>query len=197
MKLSKETITIIKNFGNINSNLTLKPGNVLSTISAGKNIIASAHIPEEFDIEFGIYDVNEFLGVLSLFTEPELTFNDKFVSIKEGSNGVRYFAAQPDILTRVPTTKSFPEPDIEFDLSSSNLNTLLRVASVLRMDDFSIIGNGTDITLVIRDNKNPTGNSFESVVGTTDKVFDVQLKVEDIKLLPGDLVILIKTWCIT
>lgn len=186
MKLSKETHAILKNFGTINPNLILKPGSELSTITVGKNIIAKATVKETFPLEFGIYDVNEFLGALSLFTDPELNFNEKFVTIKENNNGVKYFAASQSVLTSVPNIKPFPEPDITFTLGSANLSQILRVASILRVPDFSIVGNGTNINILVGDKSNPSGNTYESVIGDTDKTFKVNYKVENLKMINDD-----------
>lgn len=186
MKLSKETLSIFKNFAGINSNLILKPGNKLQTISAGKNIIASAVISESFPIEFGIYDLNEFLGALSLFDAPELSFNDKFVLMGEGKNSVRYYAANQSVLTIVPNVKQFPEPDIEFDLPGSMLSQIQRVASILHVSDFSLVGDGDTIKVVVGDKSNPTGNVYQSEVGETNKQFKVDFKVENLKIMSGD-----------
>lgn len=186
MKLCKETIAIFKNFGTINPNLTLSPGSDLSTITVGKNIIAKAVVPEEFPIEFGIYDVNEFLGAMSLFGDPELTFTDHYVTIKEGSNSVKYYAAATSVLTKVPTTKPFPSADITFELAASNLSQILKVSSILRVPDFSIVGDGQNIAIIVSDKANATGNTFDAVIGTTDKTFKVNFKVENMKMLPGD-----------
>ena len=92
MKLSKDTLTLFKNFSTINSNLSLKPGQGITTISAHRNIMAEAHIAESIPVEFGIYDLNEFLGAMSLFESPDLEFTDKYVTIKEGKNGIRYLS---------------------------------------------------------------------------------------------------------
>lgn len=186
MKLSKETLTIFKNFSNINSNLTLKPGSRIATVSTGKNLMAQTKVQEEFPIDFGIYDLNEFLGALSLFDSPDLDFSEKYVTIREGKNSVRYFAASSSILTAVPPDKTIPTPDIEFDLSSQMLSQIQRVASILRVSDFSVIGDGSTVSISVGDKSNPTGNSFESEIGVTDKTFRVNLKVENMKMLPSD-----------
>lgn len=186
MKLSKETLAIFKNYSGINSNLTIKPGNKLTTISAHRNIIAEAVLAEEFPSSFGIYDLNEFLGALSLFEAPELEFEDKYVTIKENKNSIKYFAANPSVLTVVPAMKPFPTPDIEFDLPGQMLNQIQRVASILRVPDFSIVGNGSDVVVTVGDKTNPTGNCFESEIATTDKTFKINVKVENIKVMPGD-----------
>ena len=186
MKLSKDTLGVFKNFANINSNLSIKSGNKLTTISSGKNIIAEAIVSEDFPSDFGIYDLSEFLGAASLFESPDLDFSDKYVTIKEGKNGVKYFAADKSVLTVVPNVKQFPTADIEFDLSSQMLTQIQRVSSILKVPDFSLVGNGTSITVSVGDKSNPTGNSFESEIGVTDKVFKVNFKVENLKMMPGD-----------
>lgn len=186
MKLSKETLAVFKNFASINSNLSIKAGKTLVTMSTGKNIIAKADVAEEFPMDFGIYDLNEFLGTLSLFESPELDFTDKSVTIKEGKNSVKYFAANSQVLTVVPTMKAFPEPDIQFNLSQQMLGQIQRVASILKVADFSISGDGNVISILIGDKKNPTGTTFDSELGTTDKTFKVNLKVENLRMLATD-----------
>jgi hypothetical protein len=185
MKLSKETVTLIKNFAGINSNLLLKSGNKLATISAQKNVMADATVTETFP-DFGIYDLNEFLGAMSLFDDPELDFSEKYVSIKQGSMNIKFFAADASVLTAPQKAITFPEAEINFTMSASMLSMISRTASVLRASDVSIVGDGSTITAVVGDKKNATGNSFSEAIGETDKTFKVNLKVENLKMIPGD-----------
>jgi len=185
MKLSKETVGLIKNFAGINSNLLLKSGNKLATISAQKNVMADAVVTETFP-DFGIYDLNEFLGAMSLFEDPELTFNDKWVTIEQGGNSIKYFAADASVLTAPQKAITFPDPEIEFNMSANMLSMIQRTASVLRASDVSIVGDGSTMSVVVGDKKNATGNSYNSTVGASDKKFKVNLKVENLKMIPGD-----------
>lgn len=185
MKLSKETVSLIKNFAGINSNLLLKSGNKLATISSQKNVMADATVSETFP-DFGIYDLNEFLGAMSLFEDPELDFQDKYVSISQGSMKIKFFAADPSVLVAPQKAITFPEAEINFTMSAGMLNMINKTASVLRASDVSIVGDGSKITAVVGDKKNATGNSFSEPVGDTDKTFKVNLKVENLKMLPGD-----------
>jgi hypothetical protein len=185
MKLSKETVGLIKNFAGINSNLLLKSGNKLATISAQKNVMADAVVTENFP-DFGIYDLNEFLGAMSLFEDPELTFSDKWVTIEQGGNSIKYFAADASVLTAPQKAITFPDPEIEFSMSANMLSMIQRTASVLRSSDVSIVGDGSTMTVVVGDKKNATGNSYNSLVGASDKKFKVNLKVENLKMIPGD-----------
>jgi hypothetical protein len=185
MKLSKETVALFKNFAGINTNLLLKQGNKIATISGQKNVMADASVTETFP-DFAIYDLNEFLGAMSLFEDPELDFQDKYVSIKQGSMNIKFFAADASVLTAPQKAITFPDAEINFSLSAAMLNMLHKTASVLRAADVSIVGDGSKITAIVGDKKNASGNSFSEPVGDTDKTFKVNLKVENLKMLPGD-----------
>lgn len=186
MNLSKETLNIFKNFSNINSHLTIKPGNKIITISAQKNIIGDAEVNEQFPVEFGIYDLNEFLGAMSLFDSPNLSFNETYVTISEGKNSVRYYAANQSILTPIPSIKQFPTPDITFDFTNQMLGQVQRVSSILRVTDFSVIGDGNVINILVGDKTNPTANTYTCELGATDKIFKVNMKVENLKIMSGN-----------
>ena len=185
MKLSKDTLALFKNFAGINSNLLLKAGNQLATISAQKNVMSDATVAETFP-DFGIYDLNEFLGAMSLFEDPELEFSDKYVTISEGGNSIKYFAADASVLTAPQKAITFPESDIDFTMTTAMLNMIHKTASVLRAADVSVVGDGSNMTIQVGDKKNATGNSYSATVGATDKTFRVNLKVENLKMLPGD-----------
>jgi ribosomal protein L28 len=192
MKLSKETVGLFKNFAGINSNLLLKSGNKLATISAQKNVMADATVSETFP-DFGIYDLNEFLGAMSLFEDPELDFSEKYVTIKQGSMSIKYFAADASVLTAPQKSITFPDAEIQFNISAAMLSMVQRTSSVLRASDLTIVGDGSTITAVVGDKKNATGNSFSEPVGSTDKTFKVNLKVENLKMLPGDYTVSISS----
>jgi len=186
MKLSKDTLAIFKNFASINSNLLLKPGNKLATISSQKNVMSDVTVTETFPNEFGIYDLNEFLGAMSLFDDPELTFEDKVCKITQGNMSIKYFAADATVLTAPTKSITFPDAEINFELSNQMLTMIQRTASVLKASDVAVVGDGSKVTIVVGDKKNATGNSFSEPVGTTDKTFKVNLKVENLKMIPGD-----------
>lgn len=185
MKLSKETISVIKNFASINNNLLIKSGSVLSTINAQKNVLADAKITETFPIDFGVYDANEFLGVLSLFNDPDIDFNSKFAKISDGVSSVKYFAADETVLTYPKKQINFPSADVEFELSENQLSSIMKTSSVLRAPDVSIVGDGSNLSVIVGDLKNPVANSFDVLIGTTDKTFTANFRVENLKLMPG------------
>lgn len=185
MKLSKETQEIFKNFAVINANLMLREGNKLASMSENKTIIAEAAVAEQFPQQFGIYDVNEFLGVLSLFNDPDLSFNSDVVIIKEGKNQIKYKAAEESTLKTPSKAITFPEAEISFNLTASDLQHIIKSASILKVSDVSFIGASGTLTALVIDKKNPLTNKFEIAIGTTDKTFTANMKVENFKMLPG------------
>ena len=186
MKLSDKTLSVLKNFSGINQSILFKEGNKLRTISVMKNILAEATITEDFPRDFGIYDLNEFLGAMSIFEDPDLEFGDKVCKITQGNMSIKYYAADASVLTAPTKAITFPEAEINFELSNQMLTMIQRTASVLKSADVSIVGEAGQITVVVGDKKNATGNSFSEPVGTTDKSFKVNLKVENLKMIPGD-----------
>lgn len=186
MKLSKHTTEILKNYAHINGNLLLKAGNKLGTISEQKNIMASTPVTETFPSEFGIYDLNEFLAALSIFEDPELEFADKFVTIKQGNNHIKYYASETANLTVPQKDIVFPEAEINFNLTAATLDLIRKTAGVLSAPDLAIVGENGKITAQVGQKKNATANSYDVDLGSTDKSFRVNLKVENLKMLPGN-----------
>ena len=187
MKLSDKTLVILKNFAGINNSILVKRGDNLRTISLAKNILAEANIREEFPRDFAIYDLNQFLNGLGLHQDPELDFReDSFLSIREGKRRVKYFFADPQVITAPPEkTLTLPTQDVCFQLDSGTLEKLLKAAAVYQLPDLSAIGEAGGVKLVVRDKKNDTSNEFAIVVGETDREFIFNFKVENIKIIPG------------
>jgi len=186
MKLSKETLSLIKNYASINNNLLFKPGNILSTIAVSNTIMSSSTVAETFPNEFGIYDVNEFLAVLSLFEDPDLEFSEKTVAIKQGNSSIKYFAAAPNSIVVPKKEIIFPAAEINFKLEANVLAMILKTAPILKSTDVALLGDGSTINVVVGDKKNATSNAYTYTLGTTTSVFKVNLKIDNLKMVPGD-----------
>jgi len=187
MKLSDNTLAILKNFAGINNSIFVKQGNKLRTISVAKNILAEAEIKEEFPRDFAIYDLNQFLNGLSLHHDPDLDFREEsYLSIKEGKRRVKYFFADPAVIVAPPEKEiQLPTQDVCFQMDSVTLEKLVKAAAVYQLPDLSAIGEAGVIKLVARDKKNDTSNEYAIVVGETDQEFIFNFKVENIKIIPG------------
>ena len=188
MKLSENTLSILKNFSSINQSILFKQGNNLRTISVMKNILAEATIEEELPKDFGIYDLNQFLnGIDVLYKNPDFDFqNDGYVVIKEGRMRSKFFFADPNVIVTPPDKEiELPSEDVTFDLGTEQLNKLLKAANLYQLPDLSVVGEDGVVKLVVRDKKNETSNIFSIIVGETESVFAFNFKVENIKILPG------------
>ena len=187
MKLSDKTLTLLKNFSSINQSILFKKGKSLRTISVMKNILAEATIDEEFPKDFGIYDLNQYLNGLGLHNNPELDFaNDGYVVIREGKSRTKYFFADPNVIVTPPDKEiTLPSEDVSFELSTSQLDKLLKAAAIYQLPDLAVVGGEGVVKILVRDKKNDTSNDYSVVVGETDSTFSFNFKVENIKILPG------------
>ena len=188
MKLSESTLSLLKNFSTINQSILFKKGTRLRTISVMKNILAEATIAEEFPKDFGIYDLNQYLNGLSLHNDPELDFEaDNYVVIREGRSRSKYFFADPSVIITPPDKSlTLPDESVAFELSTDQLDKLLKAAAIYQLPDLSVEGGDGVVKVLVRDKKNDTSNDYSVVVGETESVFSFNFKVENIKILPGN-----------
>ena len=161
MKLSDNTLNILKNFAGINNSILVKQGTQLRTMSVAKNILAEAQIGEEFPRDFAIYDLNQFLNGLGLHQDPDMDFSpDSYLSIREGKRRVKYFYADPNVIISPPEKQiTLPSEDVHFQLESTALEKLLKAAAVYQLPDLSAVGEAGVVKLVVRDKKNDTSNA--------------------------------------
>ena len=188
MKLSENTLTILKNFAGINQSILVKKGNKLRTISIAKNILSEAEILEEFPRDFAIYDLNQFLNVLSLHQDPNLDFSEEtHITIRDGKRRVKYFYSDPNVIVSPPEKQiNLPSKDVCFQLENGVTERLVKAASIYQLPDISVIGEAGVIRLVVRDKKNNTSNEYSILVGETDNVFTFNFKVENLnKIIYG------------
>ena len=187
MKLSDKTLTLLKNFSSINQSILFKKGSSLKTISVMKNILAEATIEEDLPTDFGIYDLNQFLNGLGLHQNPDLDFeNEGHVVIREGRSRTKYFFADPNVIVTPPDKEiALVSEDVSFELSTSQLDKLLKAAAIYQLPDLAVVGGEGVVKIVVRDKKNDTSNDFSIIVGETDSTFSFNFKVENIKILPG------------
>jgi len=189
--LTKKTFDILTNFSSINNSIVIKPGSTIRTLSVNKNIMAVANVDETFDDQISIYDLASLLNGTRFFQQPELvTGTDNYLTITESGNTrkrVRYYYADPDIIVQAPDKElELPSIDVEFDLSSEDLGSLLSAANVYRVPDLCVFGDGSIITICVTDKKNDTSNTFSIEIGKTDKEFCYCFKVENLRVLKHD-----------
>ena len=166
MELSNRTVEILRNFSTINPNIVVNGGNVLKTMSIAKNIVSRAEIDESFPNTFGIYDLSEFLSVLSLVDRPSITFGDNFCTVSDGSglSSVKYFYSDPEMLSAPKKDIVMPQCEVQFLLTNETLSKIKRASSALGYDNISIRPNGSSIEIAVVDTNDSTSNSYSILV---------------------------------
>lgn len=188
MNLDPRTLQILKSFSAINPSIHFNDGKTLKTISPTKTVMAKATLDDGFDRPFAIYDLSRFLGVLSLFDNPELTITDTAVEIR-GRNGdsINYVVADPSNIVTPPEKEiKLPSVDATFSLKQDDFNRVIKALSVLGLPEIAVVGDGEKVFLQAADSKNPTGDVYKTPVGETDKTFRAIFKSENLKILSGD-----------
>ena len=189
MKLSSNTISVLKNYASINQNLVIKEGKEITTMSAMKNIVARAEVEEEFPQEVAIYDLNEFLSALSLFKSPNLQFQDTYVNITEENNpktSLKYFYSDPSVVTTPSKMITMPSNEVTFTLESATLSNITKAAAVIGSADLVLENSSGTPSLTVKDKKNDTANSYSMGVDTKGEgKFSFFFKVENLKLIDG------------
>ena len=194
MFLSADTVQVLKNLSTINQSVLIKEGKRLRSMSVMKNILVEADITEEFNREVAIYDLNQFLNCLSLIPGAEISLEENSIEISDGSNSIEYRYSDPSVITAPPDKElTLPSEDICVVLTEEHLDTVKKAAAVLQIPDVSLIGDGEKIYLTVRDKKNSGSNAYSILVGETDLVFAAHLKVENLKVLPGDYDVIVSS----
>jgi hypothetical protein len=194
MKLSNETIEVLKNFASINMSLLVKPGSKLRTVSPQKTILAQANVKELFTKECAIYDVTQFLNTASMFQDAEFEFGDKSVVIKNGKASANYVYASPSTITTPPEKDIvLPSSDIAFSVEKNAMISALKAAGVMQLPEVALVGKDGTVSLTVTDSKVADGNSFKFPVGQSTVNYTMIFKVENLKLLQRDYDVIIST----
>ena len=191
MKLSKDTLDKLKNFATINTNILVREGNVLSTISTGKNIFARAEITETFPKEFAVYDLNSLLSLLTVMEDTDVDFGDESLTVSKGNAKFEYFYADPNIIVSAPDKSIEVDNFFQFDLSKDDIDMVLKAAAITAAPMLSVIGDGSEVAITVGDPATPKSNSFRQVIGSTDKTFDARLAVENFKVVPSGYTVIL------
>jgi hypothetical protein len=191
MELTDKTLSILQNYATINPNLVFAEGNTLKTISVARTVLSTTTVDETFPQSFGIYDLNEFLNVLSLVDKPTLKFEKDFVSVYDntGRSNVKYFFSDTEMLTSPGKDIVMPEAEVNFVIDNDTLNRVKKAASVLGHTEISISPSGGSINLAVVDSKDSTSNAFSiDVEGDyPDGVdFNFIMNVNNIKVINED-----------
>ena len=182
---------MLKNFSDINMSIEIKKGNILRTVSVQKNILAQAELEDEFPQDFAIYELNRFLGAVSLFDDPEFKFNGKSANIGTTKHSVDYVYCDPSMIVTPPENNiTFPDPEVKFTLSQDALSQIMKASNVLGTPEIAVEGGphpNDVIRLKALDVNNDSTDTFKVVLDErSDNKFRFVFKTENMKMLPGN-----------
>lgn len=187
MKITTNTVNVLKNFAKINPSILIQEGNTLKTMSPSKTIMAKAVVDTDFPKRFAIYNLDRFISTTSLFNDPNFDFGDKTVTIKEGDKKTDYVYADESTITKAPDKEiNLPSVDVTVTLTNEHLKEVEKAGGVLGLPEILIVGDGSNVYLQAADSKNPSGDVYSVKIGETTKSFKAIFKSENIKIIPGD-----------
>lgn len=199
MQLSRSTLEVLKNFASLNPSILIREGSRQKTVTPQKNVMAVAELSESFPQEFAIYDLNQFLGTVSLFTDPSLEFGEKAVRIIDANGAVaNYTYASKEAIVAAPDRDVvLPSTEVEFTLEEKSLAAALKAAAVMSLPNVTLVGRGNKVVLTANNTQNSSDHSWEVVVGATEHEFTMIYRLELLKFLPRSYSVSISSKLIT
>ena len=186
MKISSKTVSLLQSFAQISPNLLVKAGNKLATRNAVNSIQARAVVEETFPQQFAIYDLTQLLTLLSLSQTPDIEFHEKHLEIKHGQWHHRFNYADESLVTAPADNPPQLEHLYSFKLTASDINMIVKTASVVSATMMNIVSKNGKVTLFVNDPKNSTSHSLTQPLGESDVSFDVKMAIDTFKIVPGE-----------
>lgn len=189
MKLSEQTVEILKNFATINGSLLFRKGSVLTTITTGKTILATARVAESFPFDFAIYDLNKLLAKLSQYKDGEIDLEKDRVVFKSAdkrrTDYIKY--SSPKVMITPPDKKlSLDNPEHEFELSNEDLSWQRKSAGISASPYMIFRGDGKKVLLQTTDLKDDSSDLSSTEIGKTTETFLYAIKIENLKMIDGN-----------
>lgn len=184
MQISTETIQVLKNFAMVNSNILIRKGKTLSTISTAKNIFAKADVAEDFPQEVAIYDLNSLLALLTLMENQNIEFGEKSLTIEKNGGKFEYFYSSPNVIVAAPDKSIDVDNHYQFKLTAEEVNMITKAAAITGAPTISVSSKEGKVSLTVGDKKNDTANTYKANIGESENDFDCHMAVENFKIIP-------------
>jgi hypothetical protein len=190
MKISNETLAILKNFSNINQGILFRKGKILKTVSGLRNILAEVEIDEDIPEEFAIGNLNEFLAVISNNEKDNPTYEldgNKNLIIK-GRISTTYRLTDASMIVAAPEKSlTMPDAEIVFDLTSEDFDRVMRSARTICSPNVVVESDGTTVYIMTKDVKNDGSHTGKlEICNGLGAKYSMIFKTEYLdKLLPG------------
>lgn len=178
MKLSHETISVLKHCASINPGIIIDPGNMIFSMHESKTVRLQATVQEDFPVQIALINLNQFLNSLSLFTDPELEFMEESIIISSNGQKIQYYYSDPSVIQQSnKQLKAEIDYEFEFNLSKEDLAQLNKAAAVIGVDDICVYNDGADIYISALDKRRQAGNHFDLMVGSDSSLEEKHFKI--------------------
>ena len=197
MIINNETVETLKNFAEINQSLVIEAGDVIKTVSEQTNVLAKAKLGQSFPQDFAIYDLNKFLGVLSLFAEPQFDFSEKSIKIQSSVDANNFVAGDSVAEYQFANMSLFenerkilakdinlPSEDAVFRLEEKYFISIMRAAAVMSLPEIAVVANEGKLKIQAIDAKTSV-DSYAVELGVSTSNFKMIFKIENLKLMRG------------
>lgn len=189
MKLSENTITVLKNFASINPSIAFKQGNVIKTMLPDRTFLATYKAEETFPVDFAIFDLSRLISAIGLVNEPDLEFTEKVITIRGAETVLRYAVCDPQTITAANYEKNFviEDPICQFELPQAKLQKLRQASQVLSAPNLTISSeDGKTLTIQVHDVKNPSSDSYkiDCQIEVLTEPFTLRLDMTKLRLIP-------------
>lgn len=184
MKFSQRTISLLKNFAQINQNILLREGSTIATISTGRNIFAVAPIAEEIPVETPIYDLNGLLALLTLNNDADVEFGETSLKINNGGAEFEFYYSDPSIIVAPPQKTIVVDEHYVFEFTKDDITLIQKSAAILSAPTLSIVSKNGVVSVIVGDPKTSGSNSYKKAVGEFDEDFNVELSIDAFKPIP-------------
>ena len=193
MKISHETLKVLKSFAHIRPGLCVERGYNISTINPEENLVAILKTEEEWPIAFNLYDLGSFLNTVSLFDDPDIILHDTHLFIQDSNTECKYYFSNRELLGLPKNGIIVPDIDnsiAQYTISQNERDKLFKAAAALGADILTISSDNDMIRMsVSRDNND---NNFTILIKDADYVnakFEAVCNMQYMKFLGGDYVV--------
>jgi len=171
------------------------PGDTQSVLSNTGTIFAAYQSPDVIFYEtFAIFSLQKLLSILSLYNDPEININDKFLVISSqiDKKVCNYQLTNPDFIKYEKNTDKYKKmkEDYSFDLTFSDFSGIMKLANILKSEFLVFRGDGSKIYFEVANN-NENGDSGSIELGETDMTFKVALNKELLNLQENNYKVII------
>lgn len=194
MKISPQTLQILKNFMGLNA-MFISDGqtpNMIRTISQNGNIVALAKIPEDVP-NFQVHDLSEFLRAVDLVEDPDFEFHDDHVVMSQGRTKIRYQYCSPQVIDpKPPKGVRFPAADVTFNISKVEFAKLMKASAALSLQCIVFTRVGDQIVAALEgkaneSKKNQFALNLESEIVGDGEDFRAIFVADNFKFIGGDV----------